>query len=140
MKNHAPNSAAENAPSQTRRWPQERDPVASPRLRPGHSSQVARHFPLQKNSEGNFDDSSQVLNGKMKPAALQPRVSNWSRIIPAMPDSIKPVVIRPSEDALELELLPEDFYYEGPYLVFTAAYHLKRGYCCNSDCRHGPYK
>ena len=38
------------------------------------------------------------------------------------------------------ELRPEDFYYEGPYLVFTAAYHLKRGYCCNSDCRHCPYK
>jgi hypothetical protein len=38
------------------------------------------------------------------------------------------------------ELLPEDFYYEGPYMVFTAAYHLKRGYCCNSDCRHCPYK
>ncbi len=40
----------------------------------------------------------------------------------------------------ESELSPEDFYYEGPYLVFTAAYHLKRGYCCNSDCRHCPYK
>jgi hypothetical protein len=38
------------------------------------------------------------------------------------------------------ELLTEDFYYEGPYLVFTAAYHLKRGYCCNSNCRHCPYK
>ncbi len=38
------------------------------------------------------------------------------------------------------QLRPEDFYYEGPYLVFTAAYHLKRGYCCNSDCRHCPYK
>jgi Family of unknown function (DUF5522) len=38
------------------------------------------------------------------------------------------------------ELRPEDFYYEGPYMVFTAAYHLKRGYCCNSDCRHCPYK
>jgi hypothetical protein len=25
-------------------------------------------------------------------------------------------------------------------MVFTAAYHLKRGYCCNSDCRHCPYK
>jgi hypothetical protein len=37
-------------------------------------------------------------------------------------------------------LSPEDFYYEGPYLVFTAAYHLKRGYCCNSDCRHCPYR
>lgn len=36
-------------------------------------------------------------------------------------------------------LAPEDFYYEGPLLVFTAAYHLKRGYCCNSGCRHCPY-
>ena len=39
-----------------------------------------------------------------------------------------------------LPLRPEDFYMEGPYLVFTAAYHLRRGYCCNSDCRHCPYK
>jgi len=38
------------------------------------------------------------------------------------------------------DLAPEDFYYEGPYLVFTAAYHLKRGYCCNSGCRHCPYR
>ena len=37
-------------------------------------------------------------------------------------------------------LAPEDFYYEGPYLVFTASYHLKRGYCCNSGCRHCPYR
>lgn len=37
-------------------------------------------------------------------------------------------------------LAPEDFYYEGAYLVFTAAYHLKRGYCCNSGCRHCPYR
>jgi hypothetical protein len=38
------------------------------------------------------------------------------------------------------ELSSEDFYFEGAYMVFTAAYHLKRGYCCNSDCRHCPYK
>jgi hypothetical protein len=38
------------------------------------------------------------------------------------------------------ELDPEDFYYEGPYLVFTAAYHLKRGSCCHSGCRHCPYR
>jgi hypothetical protein len=37
-------------------------------------------------------------------------------------------------------LAPEDFYCEGANLVFTAAYHLKRGYCCNSGCRHCPYK
>lgn len=33
----------------------------------------------------------------------------------------------------------EDFYMEGPYMVFTAAYHRKRGYCCGSGCRHCPY-
>lgn len=36
-------------------------------------------------------------------------------------------------------LLPEDFYMEGGNLVFTAAYHLKRGSCCGSGCRHCPY-
>jgi len=36
-------------------------------------------------------------------------------------------------------LEPEDYYMEGPYMVFTEAYHLKRGFCCHSDCRHCPY-
>lgn len=33
-----------------------------------------------------------------------------------------------------------DFYLskEG-YKVFTEQYHLKRGYCCESGCRHCPY-
>jgi 2-iminoacetate synthase ThiH len=26
------------------------------------------------------------------------------------------------------------------YLVFTAYYHLKRGYCCHSGCRHCPFR
>ena len=38
------------------------------------------------------------------------------------------------------DLLPGDFYLDGPYLVFTAQYHLRRGYCCNSGCRHCPYQ
>jgi hypothetical protein len=42
--------------------------------------------------------------------------------------------------ATATEPAPEDFYYEGPNLVFTAAYHLKRGYCCDSRCRHCPFK
>jgi hypothetical protein len=25
-------------------------------------------------------------------------------------------------------------------MVFTEAYHLRRGYCCHSDCRHCPYR
>ena len=36
-------------------------------------------------------------------------------------------------------LTPEDFYMEGANMVFTAAYHLKRGACCGSHCRHCPY-
>ncbi|WP_437813310.1 DUF5522 domain-containing protein [Sorangium sp. So ce1078] len=34
----------------------------------------------------------------------------------------------------------EDYYLEGGRVVFTEAYHLKRGYCCNSKCRHCPYR
>jgi hypothetical protein len=36
-------------------------------------------------------------------------------------------------------LEPGDYYLEGESLVFTAAYHLKRGFCCGSGCRHCPY-
>jgi hypothetical protein len=32
-----------------------------------------------------------------------------------------------------------DFYREGAFVVFTAAYHLRRGYCCESGCLHCPY-
>jgi hypothetical protein len=33
-----------------------------------------------------------------------------------------------------------DYYYspEG-YIVFTEKYHLKRGYCCQSGCKHCPF-
>lgn len=34
----------------------------------------------------------------------------------------------------------EDYVMEGPYLVFTAAYHLKRGYCCKSGCKNCPWR
>ena len=37
-------------------------------------------------------------------------------------------------------LQPDDFYYENGLVVFTASYHLKRGYCCNSGCRHCPFR
>jgi hypothetical protein len=33
----------------------------------------------------------------------------------------------------------EDYYIENGFYVFTAAYHLKRGYCCQNGCRHCPY-
>ena len=34
----------------------------------------------------------------------------------------------------------QDFYYENGYKVMTEKYHLKRGYCCQNNCRHCPYK
>lgn len=33
-----------------------------------------------------------------------------------------------------------DFYREGAVIVFTETYHLRRGYCCESNCRHCPYR
>jgi hypothetical protein len=32
-----------------------------------------------------------------------------------------------------------DYYFEGGLMVFTSAYHLKRGSCCKNKCRHCPY-
>jgi hypothetical protein len=34
----------------------------------------------------------------------------------------------------------KDFYREGDFIVFTRLYHLKRGHCCGSGCRHCPYE
>jgi hypothetical protein len=38
------------------------------------------------------------------------------------------------------KLSKEDYYIskEG-YIVFNEKYHLKRGYCCKSGCKHCPY-
>ncbi len=35
---------------------------------------------------------------------------------------------------------PEDYYInEEGYVVFTAIYLLKKGYCCDNGCKHCPY-
>ena len=44
-----------------------------------------------------------------------------------------PVNGRPVKDEPDYYLTPDG------YLVFTDAYHLKRGYCCGNRCRHCPY-
>ncbi|MBN7817897.1 DUF5522 domain-containing protein [Algoriphagus pacificus] len=37
-------------------------------------------------------------------------------------------------------LTSEDYYFnEQGLMVFTAKYHLKRGYCCGNGCKHCPY-
>jgi Family of unknown function (DUF5522) len=55
----------------------------------------------------------------MAPSAPKPESDKESRIAP-IPE-------------------PDEFYYEGPFVVFTEAYHLRRGWCCQSGCRHCPY-
>ena len=33
-----------------------------------------------------------------------------------------------------------DYYFnEDGLMVFTKAYHLKRGYCCKNKCKHCPW-
>jgi hypothetical protein len=35
----------------------------------------------------------------------------------------------------------EDFYLnEQGFIVFTEAYHLKKGYCCGNGCLHCPFE
>ena len=34
----------------------------------------------------------------------------------------------------------DDFYYSTDgYIIFNEKYHLKRGYCCKSNCKHCPF-
>jgi len=37
--------------------------------------------------------------------------------------------------------LADEDYYMSPegFIVFTEKYHLKRGHCCKSGCKHCPY-
>jgi len=45
------------------------------------------------------------------------------------------------ESAPEARLVAgEDYYAEGAAIVFTAGYLWRRGYCCESGCRHCPYR
>src|ERR1700751_3904184 len=47
---------------------------------------------------------------------------------------------RPQPDESQPLVEGVDYYMDGPYLVFTEACHLKRGYCCQSGCRHCPWR
>lgn len=45
------------------------------------------------------------------------------------------------DDVTEQRPLQEglDYYIENGLMVFTAAFLQRRGYCCESGCRHCPY-
>jgi len=42
----------------------------------------------------------------------------------------------------KIDKLDKDEYYHSKegYIIFTEKYHLKRGYCCNNNCKNCPYK
>ena len=48
----------------------------------------------------------------------------------------KKPVVSSSGEPLEEDV---DYYIENGLYVFTAHYLLRRGYCCQSGCRHCPY-
>lgn len=45
-----------------------------------------------------------------------------------------------NEPNLEQRLTIEYYEQGDGLLVFTEAFHLKRGFCCGSGCRHCPYE
>ena len=66
------------------------------------------------------------------------RPSHWMVCLPK-PKQGSVVIKSETAPGSSAALAPEDFYLDGPLLVFTEAYHRKRGYCCGSACRHCPY-
>ena len=58
-----------------------------------------------------------------------------------MTEPEKPQHLRPP-DATDADAdadAASDYYLENGMFVFTAEYHLRRGICCNSGCRHCPF-
>ncbi len=57
-------------------------------------------------------------------------------------DELRPQQHQPRDDAAAATPLVAgvDYDIERGCLVFTREYHLKRGYCCHSGCRHCPYE
>jgi hypothetical protein len=77
----------------------------------------------------------------LEPACLcRPCLETISRI--AQEHADMEIILREIHRAIspgDAELTPDDYYLEDGRYVFTAAYHLKRGHCCGSGCRHCPY-
>jgi hypothetical protein len=46
---------------------------------------------------------------------------------------------QPERDSTSILVEGEDYYSEGATIVFTARFLLRRGYCCESGCRHCPF-
>lgn len=61
-------------------------------------------------------------------------------ILPPNKDWIQQAYIEEQQKKVKTpKLQPSDYYWEDGNMVMTESYHLKRGYCCGSRCRHCPY-
>jgi len=54
--------------------------------------------------------------------------------------AIKPAAVSTGVGSMQELREGEDYYVDGAAIVFTTRYHLRRGYCCESGCRHCPYR
>jgi len=82
----------------------------------------------------NANDASDCLCPKCLREVIQnPDRANNSRIV-AHTNATKVGV-----NSANTLVAGEDYYSECDAIVFTARYHLRRGYCCESGCRHCPY-
>jgi Family of unknown function (DUF5522) len=62
------------------------------------------------------------------------------KTVPGDAPDAAPAAAPPAPPMLPPALQDGDFYLEDGRMVFTAAYHLRRGYCCGNRCRHCPYQ
>ncbi|MBL8235101.1 MAG: hypothetical protein JNL98_41750 [Bryobacterales bacterium] len=75
---------------------------------------------------------------KVKP--LKPRGVKYLKTINIMSGKVANFTLM-NEKIDPNNLIEGEDYYLTPegYRCFTEKYHLKRGYCCKSGCRHCPY-
>ena len=98
------------------------------------------HLPLAA-IEGRDCFCPQCLSDAIQ-AALQPGCAVGEPSLDSFSGSVaEPVEAATKTDLVQPSLLleGEDYYSEGGMIVFTASYHRRRGYCCESACRHCPF-
>jgi hypothetical protein len=72
------------------------------------------------------------------PKCLRQAIQGLSGTFTSTAKSVQPLrqaVLNPQYSLLE----EQDYYLEAEMIIFTARYHLRRGYCCENRCRHCPY-
>lgn len=64
----------------------------------------------------------------------------WKTVLPYGTTRFMPHQADESSTMSNDELIEgKDYYRDGAFIVFTWYFHLKRGSCCGSGCRHCPY-